>query len=178
MRVLAIDPGMDSSGYVVLDTKTSGLPRKGIVRNGSLLLALRTMTGDVVDHIVCERIASYGMSVAQGVHDTSWWSGRFVEAAHPVPFAMLFRKKVKCHLCGVTNAKDSNVRQAIIDRYGGKAAAIGLKKSPGPLYGVKSHMWAALAVALTWADEYAAATAQSSTPQPPFPHHEAKGSVA
>ena len=30
-----------------------------------------------------------------------------------------------------------------------KDAAIGKKATPGPLYGVKSHAWAALAVAIT-----------------------------
>jgi hypothetical protein len=46
-------------------------------------------------------------------------------------------------------AKDANVRQALIDRYGGKAEAIGTVKKQGPLYRVKSHAWQALAVAVT-----------------------------
>ena len=66
---------------------------------------------------------------------------------------MIYRKDVKLHLCGSPRAKDSNIRQALIDRFGpGKEKAIGLKKTPGPLYGVKSHVWAALAVAVTHLD--------------------------
>ncbi len=35
-----------------------------------------------------------------------------------------------------------------------KDAAIGKKAAPGPLYHVKSHLWAALAVALAWHDQH------------------------
>ena len=40
-----------------------------------------------------------------------------------------------------------------IDKFGGsKETAIGKKANPGPLYGVKKDIWAALAVAVTWAE--------------------------
>ena len=57
------------------------------------------------------------------------------------------------HLCGNNSAKDSNVRQALIDRFprsgGGKTPQIGTKGDPGPLYGIKKDEWAALGVAIT-----------------------------
>ena len=53
-------------------------------------------------------------------------------------------------LCNSMRAKDANVRQAILDRFGGKAAAIGRKRQPGPLYGIAGDLWAALAVGITW----------------------------
>jgi hypothetical protein len=56
----------------------------------------------------------------------------------------VFRKDVKLHLCNSPRAKDANVRQALLDRLGPQ----GTKKAPGPTYGVKSHEWAALAVAV------------------------------
>jgi hypothetical protein len=77
---------------------------------------------------------------------------------------MVPRRYVKIALCGKTTFRDpttgslkgigdKHVRQAILDRFpgtgGGKTPQIGTKKQPGPLYGVKGHMWAALAVALT-----------------------------
>jgi hypothetical protein len=46
-------------------------------------------------------------------------------------------------------AKDQNIRQALIDRLGPP----GTKKNPGPTYGVTSHMWSALAVAVTAHDK-------------------------
>ena len=69
------------------------------------------------------------------------------------------RANVKMHLCGRTTAKDTHVRQALLARFpqtgGGKTPAVGTKKQPGPLYGVKNDAWAALAVAVTYADQLA-----------------------
>ena len=51
--------------------------------------------------------------------------------------------------CNSAAAKDTNIRQALIDHYGGsKAEAIGVKAKPGPLYGIKADEWSALAIAL------------------------------
>jgi hypothetical protein len=58
--------------------------------------------------------------------------------------SLVFRRDVKLHLCDSPRAKDGNVRQALLDRLGPQ----GTKKAPGPTYGVKSHEWAALAVAV------------------------------
>ena len=47
-------------------------------------------------------------------------------------------------------AKDSNIRQAVMDMYGSsKEVAIGNKKKPGPLYGVVKDIWSSLAIAIT-----------------------------
>ena len=102
--------------------------------------------------VVIEKVEGFGMAVGAEVFETVFWSGRFAEAAHPLPVHRIGRKAVKLHLCGTHRAKDSNVRQALIDRYGGKDTAIGRKASPGPLYGVSGDVWAALAVAVTFAD--------------------------
>jgi hypothetical protein len=64
----------------------------------------------------------------------------------------VYRREVKTNLCGSMKAKDGNVRQALIDRFGGKEKAIGKKKTPGPLYGFSADVWQALAVAITFAD--------------------------
>jgi hypothetical protein len=56
---------------------------------------------------------------------------------------MVYRNAVKLHICGTPRAKDPNIRQALIDKYG----APGTKKNPGPTYGVSSHLWSALAIA-------------------------------
>ena len=40
-----------------------------------------------------------------------------------------------------------------VDLFGGKEAAVGTKKAPGPLHGVKSHLWSALALAVTHYDQ-------------------------
>ena len=92
------------------------------------------------------------MAVGAEVLETVFWSGRFAEAVDPTPVQRLGRKAVKVALCGDARAKDPNVRQALIDRYGGKERAIGTKAVPGPLHGVAKDVWAALAVGVAWLD--------------------------
>ena len=66
-------------------------------------------------------------------------------------------------LCKNNRAKDKNIRQALIDRFGPGKAAIGTKKAPGPLYGLKSHLWSALAVAVVAADALEGEAAKERT---------------
>ncbi len=105
-------------------------------------------------------IACYGMPVGAETFETCVWIGRFIEAANTDP-ALVFRKDVKMHLCHTMRAKDANIRQALLDLFpatgGGKTPQVGTKKQPGPLFGVKSHAWAALAVAVTFEAQGSAA---------------------
>jgi hypothetical protein len=105
------------------------------------------------DECVIEGMQSFGMSVGQDVLDTCVWIGRFVETwvrktgAEPV---IVYRKQVKYQLCSSIVAKDANVRQALLDRFGpGRSRAIGTIRNRGPLYGISGHVWQALAVAVT-----------------------------
>lgn len=152
MNILAIDPGNEYSAWVVYDTSHGGcVGLFGKEPNTTLLAAIQNIAFGV-DRVVCEMIACYGMAVGKEVFETCRWIGRFEQAAHGLaPFSILYRQDVKLHLCGQVRAKDPNVRQALIDRFGGKAA-IGKKKTPGPLYGVSGDVWAALGVAVTWAE--------------------------
>ena len=158
MLVLAIDPGSEQSGWVVYDTAYDrealichqGVVSAGISPNKELLENMRH--DDDIDQLVVEMIASYGMPVGREVFDTCVWIGRFWEA-FPGPRDKVFRKDVKMCVCSDPRAKDSNIRHALIDRFGpGRTAAIGTKKAPGPLYGFKRDMWAALGVAVTWVE--------------------------
>ena len=88
--VLAIDPGTSRSGWLRFD---GARPRAfGITANETLLRALRT--GGLPDVIVIEEVRSYGMPVGQEVFDTVRWTGRFEEAAHRVPVALVGRKEI------------------------------------------------------------------------------------
>jgi hypothetical protein len=171
--VLAIDPGNEQSAWVLYDHE-AGRPLRFAKQNNESVLELVNCgiawtTGEhgapEPDVIAIEMIASYGMAVGREVFETCVWIGRFVEswnqsnegAEHP---ALIYRKDVKLHLCGQPRAKDANIRAALIDRFGpGKGKAIGKKASPGPLYGVSSDVWSALAVAVTFADGAAKASA-------------------
>jgi len=155
MRILAIDPGNEQSAYVVLDNgtpiafgKEPNARMHHIVSNPTSWLGAK---GAMLNHLAIEMIASYGMPVGREVFDTCVWIGRFVERWMG-NYTLVYRKDVKLHLCGQARAKDANIRQALIDRYGGKDKAIGKKSAPGPLYGISADVWSALAVAVTFAD--------------------------
>jgi hypothetical protein len=153
MRLLAIDPGTTQSGWVLCDCEGGEcLPvEHGIADNDCMLDHCHRC---IPHFVVMEWFQSYGMPVGKEVFDTCWWVGRFHETAVNVADRVeyLTRGEVKLHLCGSARAKDANVRQALIDLYGGKDVAIGRKKTPGPLYGIKSHIWSAMALARTWND--------------------------
>jgi hypothetical protein len=96
------------------------------------------------------------MPVGAEVFETCVWIGRFIERWRTTDICRctevrrVARIQVKSHLCHSAKANDSNVRAALIDRFGpGKEKAIGLKAKPGPLYGLTGDCWAALGVAIT-----------------------------
>lgn len=152
-RILAIDPGSSESAYVIWDG--SELVDFDILGNDHLVeVLLRAGSRDwayQVDSVVIEQIRSYGMAVGSEVFDTCVWSGRFCQAFGPDRVHWLPRLQVKLNLCMSSKANDSNIRQALMDRFGGKSS-VGTKKTPGPLYGVSKDLWAALGVAVTWKD--------------------------
>lgn len=155
--VWAIDPGPERSGVVLLEV--AGAMRiavRGTVADAELLpmLELAAKRGRA-STVALERIDSYGMPVGAEVFATIFYSGRIADrlTRYGVKIALVPRRVVKLHLCGSVAAKDQNIRSALIDRFGSsKAAAIGGKRSPGPLYGVTGDAWAALAVGVALAD--------------------------
>jgi hypothetical protein len=149
--VLAIDPGPTESAFVLYDGERIAKHMKA----DNVLLCDAVMTKCLdADHMVIEKIASYGMAVGAEVFETCYWSGRFAQAfyAHLKPVHRIPRKAIVTHLCGSARAKDANVRARLIDIFGGKEKAIGRKKTQGPLYGLAGDEWAALAVAIAWWD--------------------------
>lgn len=171
--VIAIDPGDTHSAFVLYNTETGQFEKPGWkgasfgkVPNDEMRNLVRTRGdyGDRTMHLAVEMIASYGMPVGREVFETCLWIGRFVEAWNrPSQSTLVYRRDVKLHLCGSARAKDGNVRTALLDRYGGKTAAVGNKKSSGPLYGVSADVWSALAVAVTYSDTQSA-NARKSQP--------------
>lgn len=152
MIVLAIDPGPVQSAWLVLGDHA---PRGFATwRNEELVDAIYAgKFSREIETVVIEKVESYGMAVGAEVFETVFWSGRFAEAAtrQLLEVQRIGRLKVKTTICHDSRAKDSNIRAALIDRFGG-STAIGKKATPGPLYGVAGDVWAALAVACTWSD--------------------------
>ena len=141
-QILAIDPGPEESAYVLLSGNGKILGWQKIA-NSELQSDLCVMWRP--DIIAIEMIASYGMAVGQEVFDTCRWVGQFESAAERSgrPVVLVYRKDIKMHLCHSMRAKDANIRQALIDKYGKP----GTKKNPGQTYGIAGDGWAALAVA-------------------------------
>jgi hypothetical protein len=146
--VYGIDPGPVMSAIVELEPD-GRVAWSAKLANELLLADMHAFNGT----IAIEKVVSYGMAVGAEVFETVFWSGRFMQAAaQPEKVLRVPRLDVKLHLCHNPRANDANIRAAIIDRYGGKDAAIGLKKTPGPLHGISADRWAALAVALVVSD--------------------------
>lgn len=155
MILLAIDPGPVESAWVLYDTAAHVPVEWEKAPNADVLAFLDEVCAD---EVAVEMIASYGMSVGAEVFTTcvvigrllERWTGPTIRGREP---RLVFRRDVKLHLCHDSRAKDANVRQALIDRFGpGKELAIGKKASPGPLYGMAGDCWAALGVAVTAAE--------------------------
>lgn len=151
--IFGIDPGTRQSGWVCLSANR--VTSSGVSPNEHVLERIRAMSGYASvgmlepTTLAIERYEARGMPTGEDSIETILWTGRFWQAWHkPKEVRLVLRRFVKLTLCGSTKAKDPNVRQALIDRFGGKEAAIGSKKAPGPLYGVSSHAWAALGVAV------------------------------
>jgi hypothetical protein len=164
--IFAIDPGSERSAWLMYDPRTSLVRGFEKVVNDVLLEHLRSGVHVAdVDVVAIEQIEPrYGLNPGWETLDTARWVGRFEEAAHPTRVARLTRSDILRHLGVVTRGPnrttaDAGVRAALIDRFGGtggKTAAIGLKATPGPLYGISQDVWAALSVAVTFADQEAA----------------------
>jgi len=147
-RVLAIDPGNEQSAWLKFNCDSKKIVDFGYDDNASLRSKMgSTYWNQDIDHLAIEMIASYGMAVGKTVFDTCVWIGRFIEVANR-PFTQVYRKDVKMHLCNSMRAKDAHIRQALIDKFGPQ----GKKSDPGPTFGISGDVWAALGVALTYAE--------------------------
>ena len=154
--IFSIDPGNVYSAYSVLNEDLRPI-EFGKVENQELSEIIKNHYE--LDHtrmpFVIEMIGHYGTGMPAGktVFDTCVWIGRFTELYHqytgkePV---YIMRREEKLNLCGNMKAKDGNIRQAFIDRFG----VVGTKKNPGWFYGVSKDVWAAIAVGVSYHDIY------------------------
>ena len=152
-KIIAIDPGPVQSGWVVWDG--AHIYDFGIWENKTLLRLITSCEDDL--EMVVEQVRSYGMPVGASVFDTVFWSGRFCEAFGE-PFHLMPRLEVKKHICNNGSAKDSNIIQALVDRfaYGQRNRGKGTKKENGFFYGFKADIWQAFALAVTFWDQQSA----------------------
>jgi hypothetical protein len=151
--ILAIDPGNTHSAYVIIDPATRRPLEHDKVHNDELLERI----SDFYGHVCIEMVASYGMPVGAEVFDTCVWIGRFIEAHVQISGLeprLIKRQPVKFHHCGSARAKDSNITQALIDRFapGQPNRGKGTKAAPGWFHGFAADIWQAYALAVYAAD--------------------------
>tara|TARA_R100000655_G_scaffold87428_2_gene127601 strand:- start:252 stop:728 length:477 start_codon:yes stop_codon:yes gene_type:complete len=151
MMILGIDPGPTHCGFVVYDSTA-----RRVIESHKQIEVVEAITGiDIysgrVDLVAIERVQSYGIA-GSSLLRTSETVGMLYQCSQALrlPTVLLYRREILRGLDALGKGnKDSLVRQRLIEMHGGeRRAAQGTKKAPGPLYGVASHAWAALAVAV------------------------------
>jgi len=179
MRILAIDPGPDTSGWALYDSDEHEVVASNSEEPNERLDEWITSvqrgdggTFELFDELVVEDIESYGMAVGASVFVTCKWLGWFARAwrgddPSGPQATFITRRAVKMNLCGGMTYQDplrgtprkvgkAEIRGAVMERFpetgGGKRPVIGVKKQPGPLFGVSGHSWDALALGIVFSD--------------------------
>lgn len=158
--IFAIDPGNEFSAYVLLDDDLKPVEfekctNEQVMNKINDLFLVRNIKCDVA----IEMVASYGLAVGKTVFDTCVWIGRFYEVIkrynNDDP-TFIYRKDEKMCLCHSMKAKDTNIVQALVDRFAPNTPnkGKGTKKDKGFFYGFKKDIWQAMAVAVTYHDMY------------------------
>jgi len=177
MRILAIDPGPESSGWALYDADAHEvLGSASETPNADLDTWITDAQGGsaerMFDALAIEDIESYGKRVGASVFVTCKWIGWFMRAWRgPDPKGtaarLIPRRDVKIVMCGGCTYTDpmrgtprkvgkAEVKGAVQERFpetgGGKRPVIGTIREPGPLHGVEGHAWDALALALAFVE--------------------------
>lgn len=165
--LLAIDPGDVESAFVFIDIDTYkplyfAKEKNEIMIDNIFDYALLVCCGphdeSLIYNVAIEMVASYGMAVGKSVFNTCVEIGRLTELFElsGCDVDYIYRKDEKMCICGQMKAKDSNIRQALIDRFAkldfnnGK----GTKKNPDWFYGFSKDVWQAYSVGVTWIDAH------------------------
>lgn len=149
--ILALDPGDTQTGYAIIDMPNFQLYEFGKISNDDLIKVLPDLALKS-DKCAIEMIASYGMPVGKSVFDTCVWIGRFMqEISRIISVDFIYRKDEKISICGSMKAKDTNIRQELINRYAKHdfKTGKGTKADPDTFYGVSADVWQAIAVGVT-----------------------------
>lgn len=158
MNILAIDPGTNESGYIVIDSETLDVLDKGIADNNIFLTIIRGEISLLNNHkeiiLVVEGMHLYG-AVSEDTVQTLIWTGRFIQRFkddyYPADYKEIKRSAVRKYF-GVKN--DAGIKAALVDKFelGSIHKAKGTKKEPGCFYGFKYHIWQAYALAVMYTE--------------------------
>ena len=150
-KIIGIDPGTTESAVLFWDGKE--IIYKEILPNTSVIIMLQDCCKVTTEFygmkpLLIEKIECYGMPIGVTTIETIKWCGRFIQAWRGKCIEIP-RRDIKLHFCGNMRAKDSNIRQVLIDRFGKP----GTKKQQGMTYGLKTHLWQAFALCVYFTDK-------------------------
>ena len=140
--ILGIDPGSEQSAFVLFVSETEKIHQKGIMDNETLIKTIESSLR--YDCVAIENMQNYGAPFGKSLRDTCIVIGRIIQAAS-APYFLYPRPTIKAQITGMVRAKDADVSRALKARYGEA-------KKGHPLEGIKTHLWAALAVAVYHSD--------------------------
>ena len=125
-KILALDPGKERSGWVELEDE------KPIAWGWDTNEDVRTRISHSGtwpwDAVAVEYMQPRGMPTSQDEMDTMFELGRMTAMVDETQLAKVSRKDVKMFLLGRATGTDANIRQALIDLFGGDRHAIGAIK--------------------------------------------------
>lgn len=171
VSVLAIDPGPLTCGVVILDRVEGSVPRiryaAAEVPTESVMARIEEAVAAYGMPVAIEHLSCYGVDFSAVLRDTALVSGEFRLRCRQLGKEATFitRPDVKIHITQSRKTKDKDIRDALIEKWGGETAAMGYQKIPGskqrtpkgPLYDISSHAWAALALGVTFLETSPAA---------------------
>ena len=162
--LLAIDPGNEYSAFCFIDIDTYKPLYFAKEKNQDVMAHIVEYIkgSDIVvanvTNVAIEMVASYGMAVGASTFQTCVQIGRFSDRLEQLglPVDYIYRKDEKLCICGQMRAKDSNIRQALIDRFAkfDFKNGRGTKDNPDWFCGFKADVWAAYACGCTWIDAH------------------------
>jgi hypothetical protein len=129
LRILGLDPGSEHSAFVFLED--AQVLEHGWVRNGQLLQRLRDGFA-IGSHLAIETLHPRGELASLDAMETQLWAGRFVEIfdLRGDTFTKIDPMDARIAVCGKSGVKDREIKQALINRYGGDQKAIGGVRCP------------------------------------------------
>ena len=117
MKILAVDPGPEKSALILWDSQEEKILQAAILPNPEALALFRSLPDDC-QAVTIEMIGHYGSGMPAGkdIFNTCVFIGELKEACSPRFTAHLIERRfIKIHLCNSARAKDSNIRQSLID---------------------------------------------------------------
>lgn len=143
MMILGLDPG-ETTGWCLYDSEANRATASGVFEGAAHPINL----GDAANRIVIERVKGYGASYP-AVVEAAYVCGRLV-GRFPDCIEMTRKdicKRLTAEMYGqLTVRNDRTAWAALKELHGGESSW----RKGGPLYGVRSHGRAALAVAVAY----------------------------